>query len=397
MVDHDPELAAAIALSLATERAGHSVTTPIQTSEASAQATRSKVVVGDAGPRSTTANLAAEPQVVGLERFVGRFTRKVPIEENAWHSGTLSLSIQMRLRWDNDAGVGWSLNPSGGRGAVGIATPDCLITGETNPYVETQPAFNNLAFGCRGTLDAFTFGDDRFTRDEGASSGGVGAGGAMGGRQVEMDHAVALLSTNPIDEIRATTKTLLKLICNVAAHPELEKYRTIKKSNAKIAAVMRVAGATEFLRACGFRDSVDALTMAPHAAVPGALAGAQHALAKVGTNAEAGIRGHTIVPDGHFRCSGCRRVICNDDTIDFSGGGGMHIPQGDFKYKCKDCDHDYELCRKCFDSFQEGILPHDTTHGFEHVAPKTSAWGWGRGVPPPPPPPNSRNAGGAFR
>lgn len=387
-MDDDPELAAALALSLEVDTRESPLTSNTTTATTTQVAPNRDALGTPSGQNAQETVWRAN----GLERFAGRYVRRPT--ENAWHSGNITLSVQNRLRWDNDAGVGWSLTPPGGGSAAGPGStlPQSLITGETNPYVETQPAFLGLVWRPDGALESFVFGDDVFSRDA-AAIGGAGGGARMGGRQVELDHAVALLSTNPLDVIHETEKILQKLLGNVVKHPGSDKFRTVKKGNPKIAAVLAVPGATEFLRACGFRDTAEALTIAPHNVVEGVLVGAQRSLTNVATNAEAGFRGHTDVPNGHYRCSACRRVICNDDTIDFTGGGGMHLPQGEFKYACHDCD-DYQLCRKCFDSFREGRLPHDPTHSFDHVPPKTNEWGWGRGAPPPPPPPNARNAGG---
>ena len=277
---------------------------------------------------------------------------------------------------------------------------ESLLTGETNPYVETQPAFIDLVWGTDGRLTSFRFGPDTFTRDEGAPTVAAGSGG---GSQVALDHAVALLATNARELLEPAVAVLMKLVGNVADKPEVVKYRTIKTDNPKIATALQATGATEFLLACGWkRDAASTLAIPEHSIVPGRLKAAQQSLTDVVVNADmggasayGGGAGQVEVPHGHFQCSACRRVVCNDDTLDFSGGGGgLHMPQGEFKYACYECDGAYNICRKCFDSFRQGRLAHDKTHTFEHIAPKTNEYGWGRGLPPPPPPPNRRNVGG---
>ena len=112
MDDHDPELAAAIALSLGLAPAddGGAKADDDDTQQtkrsADAQATESNKAKAEA-PLSSRGGWLASPapatSVSGPDVYIGRFSRR-PLG-NAWHAGSITLSVQGRLRWDNDAGV----------------------------------------------------------------------------------------------------------------------------------------------------------------------------------------------------------------------------------------------------------------------------------------------------
>ena len=161
----------------------------------------------------------------------------------------------------------------------------------------------------------------------------VGAGGADA--QVALDHAIALLATNTQSVLDPAVAVLTKLVGNVADKPHVAKYLTFKADNPKIAEALSAVGATEFMLACGWKrdpGTSSSFTIPEHAIVPGRLKAAQNCLGDVVAHAQTdghsaagggGKSAYVDVPHGHFQCSACRRVVCNDDTIDFSGGGGL--------------------------------------------------------------------------
>lgn len=103
MDDGDPELAAAIALSLGLTAGG----APGNTGVEDAHGQRTLMSTDVTTPSSRGGWLASPAPAASAEgspdTFVGRFSRR-PIV-NAWHGGSITLSVQGRLRWDNDAGV----------------------------------------------------------------------------------------------------------------------------------------------------------------------------------------------------------------------------------------------------------------------------------------------------
>lgn len=104
MDDGDPELAAAIALSLGLSAggvagdAGNADVTDTHEQRTSTVVATPSTRGGWLASPAPAASAEGSPDV-----FVGRFSRR-PIG-NAWHGGTITLSVQGRLRWDNDAGV----------------------------------------------------------------------------------------------------------------------------------------------------------------------------------------------------------------------------------------------------------------------------------------------------
>jgi len=86
------------------------------------------------------------------------------------------------------------------------------------------------------------------------------------------------LEANGDNIYNQTTDILQKLLGNLLANPEEAKFRTVKLSNAKIhAAIVAAQGALDILKAAGFAEADNTLTIAPEAP----LAAVQEALTAV--------------------------------------------------------------------------------------------------------------------
>lgn len=98
----------------------------------------------------------------------------------------------------------------------------------------------------------------------------------------KIDVGISMIADAREGEFNSALELLRKILGNVVANPGEEKYRKLRASNAKIAALLATRGVRALLRGAGFEEQGDFLTMAPDTPTEGVEA----ALAKLEQQAE---------------------------------------------------------------------------------------------------------------
>lgn len=229
--------------------------------------------------------------------------------------------------------------------------------------------------------------------------------------------------------------TLLKILGNALASDD-PKYRTLRCSNAAVAAVLALPGVLGLLGAAGFEQagfepSEARLVLAANAARAGLLDSSEvlerlqtllqggslppDPAAAASPPAAAGVSS-ADGPSASHRCAACQRGIFHDVRYRQTSGeswvsGRDNWEQsGEYRYHCEACNVD--LCSACYDAWKGeagaaastssspargGDAIHPRSHHLTIIPPITKPWGAsGYGVSPAPPPVSSRNRRGPW-
>jgi len=214
---------------------------------------------------------------------------------------------------------------------------------------------------------------------------------SLGNQSVNPSHAAALLDAL-LGGFPACAGALNTLFKNIVSAPGDERYRKLRQSNPALQArLLSRPGAVPLLRAVGFLEEGDFLTLPPGVVLPPAVvervAAASEALSAAGAGGGVGgsggggcgggggggsssDRGPSRLPpasDEYHWCSSCRKSI------------DKRFPKNT-TFRCLACDID--LCPQCYNL-------RSCEHDFDII----SARGGGFGGMPPPPPPSSRPPG----
>ena len=261
--------------------------------------------------------------------------------------------------------------------------------------------------------------------------------------------AVWRMGRAPREPLLAAVGTLSRILTNVIKNPDEAKYRSLKATNAKVAAALDVPGTLALLGSAGFEQSyVDGeprlVLPSGRPTAPIEAANAQltrldclltgkpppteslasmQASHQATTNAQSSANAAAASEPSH-RCSACGKGINNDLRKQLAAGsneiGGWRSHQwnggGEYRFHCSKCNVD--LCSICYDKWKAGnnhassssaaidisdggggggvggSSIHPLTCQFTIEAPIETHWG---NTPRPPPPPvNSRNRRGPW-
>lgn len=256
---------------------------------------------------------------------------------------------------------------------------------------------------------------------------------SVGGQQHQLDPLKAatwLMGRGPREPLLKACALLLKILSNICAHPGEPKYRSVKASNAHLAAALDTPGVLALLTASGFEQQAaegeprlvlaadrslgpvqDAATQMRRLDAllrglpppPESLASMQ-ATARAATSSSSGASSSSdAASQPSHRCSACLAGIDNDLRAKLRGNnevGGWRTHQfnggGEYRFHCGKCNVD--LCGACYDKWKGGSASvHPLECQLSIEAPITNLWGGSSyGSMPPPPPVTSRNRRGPW-
>jgi len=192
-----------------------------------------------------------------------------------------------------------------------------------------------------------------------------------------------------VDNFVACIFTLRRIFENIVDSPAQDKYRTLRKQNAKFSKVWALPAVRRLLSEVGFIEISETVAL-PMAADLGPLRFAAsrlqlaEAVEVASSSGRAELHREGVMPAGlteeearaarwqHsvHHCGRCRAFI--HDGSEKLWTGKHDAPNGQFRYQCNQCK-DFSVCEKCWDTLQEGKWKHGTPeHSFQHIHPITS-------------------------